>query len=257
MKLILISLLLWGTACMPCMAAQVVLNPVADATLIEDPAGALANGAASLIYAGRTGVNAGNSMRRALLRFDLSSVPAGATITSTTLTLRLERTRVATFPIHMHRMTSAWGEGISSQFGGGGTAATPGDATWIARFFGTTQLWTLPGGDFNPVASASSQVGFDEIDYVWTSTGLAADVQGWLNTPASNFGWILLSDSTVPSVKAFSSRENPTAFLRPRLTIDYAEPAPGGEGDVPLPGWALLALALACAGRLARTAKAR
>lgn len=253
MQMIWSCLLLWIATCVPCMAAQLVLNPVADATLIEDPAGELANGAATLMYAGRTGTNDGRSMRRALLRFDLSAIPAGATILGATLTLRLERTRVASFPIHLHRMTAAWGEGTSSQFGGGGTTATPGDATWLARYFGTPQLWTLPGGDFSPVASASALVGFDEIDYAWSSAALAADVLGWLNSPASNFGWILLSDSTVPSVKAFVSRESPTSFLRPRLTIDYLDPAPGADGDVPLPGWALLVLALACAGRLARS----
>ena len=59
------------------------------------------------------------------------------------------------------------------------------------------------------------------------------------------------SDITAPSAKAFSSRESPTAFLRPRLTIDYIEPTPGAQGEILLPGWALLDLALVCAGLLA------
>ena len=73
------------------------------------------------------------------------------------------------------------------------------DATWIHRFYDGSSKppppnpnhWTTPGGDFNPTASASRSVGANG-SYTWGSTAqLAADVQSWLDNPASNFGWLV------------------------------------------------------------------
>lgn len=48
------------------------------------------------------------------------------------------------------------------------------------------------------------------------------DVQGWLDSPSRNFGWLLLgNESAFPTTKRFDSRENPTASVRPKLTVDY------------------------------------
>ena len=64
------AMLLCATASATATAVQVVLSPVADATLIEDLNGARANGAASAFYVDKT---QRDGFRRALLRFD----PAG------------------------------------------------------------------------------------------------------------------------------------------------------------------------------------
>ncbi len=51
---------------------------------------------------------------------------------------------------------------------------------------------------------------------------MIADVQAWLNTPASNFGWLLLSnESTNGSSKRFDSQQNPVAGNRPLLAVRY------------------------------------
>jgi hypothetical protein len=59
-------------------AATVTLAPSKDNTLIEtSPAvGELSNGQGA-IFAGRTNQAAGSSLRRGLMAFDLSSLPAG------------------------------------------------------------------------------------------------------------------------------------------------------------------------------------
>ena len=51
---------------------------------------------------------------------------------------------------------------------------------------------------------------------------MAADVQGWVNSAATNFGWVLLGDEvTSQSSRRFDSRESATAGLRPALAVSY------------------------------------
>ena len=61
----------------------------------------------------------------------------------------------------------------------------------------------------------------------WGSTAqMVADVQSWLDTPATNFGWMLRGpESGSSSVKKFGSREN--MFFPPNLVIDYTAPPVG------------------------------
>jgi hypothetical protein len=54
---------------------------------------------------------------------------------------------------------------------------------------------------------------------------MVTNVQGWLDTPSSNFGWLVLGDETASaSAKSFDSRESTMAANRPALTIDYTSP---------------------------------
>src|SRR5437016_5675374 len=64
------------------------LTPIADNTLYQDPAGQLSNGAGQHFYVGDTGQSS-NFIRRGAIKFDLSAVPVGSTITSATLTLNM------------------------------------------------------------------------------------------------------------------------------------------------------------------------
>lgn len=208
-------------------ASGVVVNLGAskDNTLFEDPAGSLSSGAGQWLFAGYT---AQSARRRGLVGFDVSSIPAGSTINSVRLTLHMSRTITATELVTLHQVNASWGEGTSdsSAMGGGiGAPATAGDATWLHRFFDSS-TWTTPGGDFTASALATtpvSGVGF----YSWNSAAMVAQVQSWVNTPATNNGWMLLGTETDPgAVKRFDSRENFTEANRPVLVIDYT-PIPG------------------------------
>src|SRR5207249_2136293 len=130
----------------------------------EDPAAQLSNATGQHLYAGQTGsvrVPAGQRIRRALIKFDLSSVPSGSTINSATLKLNMSMTVSGAQTIELHRAQKDWGEGTSNAAGGAhpaegdGATATTGDATWLFNFF-NTQSWTLHGGDFVGTASAST-----------------------------------------------------------------------------------------------------
>ena len=220
-------------------AAQVELTPSKDNTLIETPVGN-SNGAGDGIYAGRVGPMAGATLRRGLLAFDLSSIPAGTTVNAVTLRLQIpqEPPNVITSTVTLHRVSANWGEAGSSSTGGSGSPAQTGDATWLYRFF-STQIWTTAGGNFAAAPSASQSVG-DIGLYEWTGAGLVADVQFWINNAASNFGWLLKGDEslTPQTAKNFYSREGAT---RPLLTIytgtTDVPSGPGAEAVSFAPPW--------------------
>ena len=206
-------------------AQSVVLTSSKDNTLIEDPAGAFSNGAGEVMFAGR--VNTGFTLRRAVLAFDVAgNVPAGSTIDAVTLTLSVNQVNNTTArDLSLHMLSADWGEGTSSATGGSGAASTTGDATWIHTFFNSS-LWTAAGGDFAAGSSATTSVS-NVGTYFWFSAQMAADVQSWLDAPATNFGWILIGDeTTLQTVKRAATREDPNAAVRPQLTIHYTAPCP-------------------------------
>lgn len=224
------SLLVWlvSLAAATCTAfAQVTVNLQAqkDNTIWDDQGNLYAsNGVGPYLFVGNNDV--GNT-RRALLKFDLSAIPAGSTITNVTLTLHESRSRAGTQTVTLHRLLADWGEGTSNSGnpGGGGDIPTPGDVTWIHRFFDTL-VWTAPGGDFVTTPSASAAIPGSSGFYSWTSPGMVSDAQSWLDNPASNFGWIVVGNETTnQTAYRFDSRENGTLANRPVLSITYFPPA--------------------------------
>lgn len=205
-----------------CAAAETVfIGATQDATLIEEPEGALANGAGPVFFVGRTNAPR-NSARRALVHFDVAAaLPRNARVEAVWLTLFMKPSNPAPREIRLHRLLADWGEGPSFAAGGAGAPSAPGDATWIHTFFDDA-FWAMPGGDFVGRASASSEVAASDF-YTWGSTRkMVADVRQWLAAPHRNFGWILVGDETTPqSTKSWVSREEPEASLRPVLEVQY------------------------------------
>ena len=213
---------------------QVTLDASKDNTLYESTAGDVSNGAGDAFFTGRTNQPVGSSIRRGLLAFNVAgSIPAGATVLSATLTLHLSRTSSAAQIVSLHRAIVDWGEGtsVAAGDGGSGTTATTNDATWLHKFFNTA-FWASPGGDFSATISASQSVA-DTASYMWGSTvGMVSDVQNWLNTPSTNFGWVLIgNESAAPTSKRFDTRETASASLRPKLTVTYTPATGVGEGQ--------------------------
>ena len=220
--------LLCGAVALGCWAGTVSAAPVTvtlgaskDNTLIESSTGSLSNGLGP-IFVGRTNQAAGSAIRRALMAFDFSSIPANATITSATLTLAVGQTHGAAQSMSLFRMTQDWGEGTSSG-SGSGALATTGDATWIHRFFNSS-TWNTPGGDFVATPSATTAVsGFTAQS--WSSAQMASDIQAWRTSPSTNFGWILIGNETTPlTAYEFGSRESGASG--PSLSVTYDAPVP-------------------------------
>lgn len=212
-------------------AATANLAPAKDNSMFEDwPDNS--NGAGDGIFVGQT--NFTMSLRRGLMAFDLSSIPAGSTINSVSLTLEATMAWPVASVVGLHRATADWGEAGSSG-SGQGVPAMPGDATWAYRFW-NTDAWSSAGGDFVATPSDTLTV-LDVGAYVWDGAGLVTDVQSWLDNPAGNFGWVLVGDEiTLQTAKKFGSRES---LVPPALSVDYAPPPVPG-----LSGWAQAALAL-------------
>ena len=216
-RMLVLSLLL-GNA----YAETVTLNPNKDNTLFESTEGTLSNGQGSYLFVGKT---ARGATRRALLAFPVAeAVPAGATITQVTLSLHMSQSVAGAETVSVHRLQRDWGESTSDAAGqeGRGVAAETGDATWIHTRF-DTENWQQAGGDFVATASASQSIAGEGVTYNWESTpALVADVQQWLDTPETNFGWILLGNETSNrNAKRFNSREFTDVSLRPQLVVEF------------------------------------
>ena len=208
--------------------------PSADTTLIEAfPANNF--GSNEFFNAGTT---QNYTKNRALLKFDLAGhVPAGAKITSVSLTLEVVGVPVdgnTPSGFELRRVLRDWGEGNKAghppQQSGLGKAATTNEACWTHRFASTTNAWSVAGGaagvDFSTNTSSAAYVyGMDFSPYTFnTAPHLVADAQTWLNQPAQNFGWLLLTQSEGDNFTArrVGSREDP--FRAPVLTVDYFLP---------------------------------
>jgi hypothetical protein len=236
--------LLAGTALIvaatPTASAQFVLDASRNATLYESPTGALANGAGDWFF---IGMNNQGLRRRGLLQFDLTAFAdsvAGQQIEIHGVSLRLTLTQGGGIPTEfsMHRLLADWGEGDSDAPGneGGGTAATPGSATWL-HTFSDTSFWSTPGGDFAAEASGLFVMN-PPGTYVFSSEAFRDDVAAWLASPSDNFGWILVGDeSQFGTARRFDSRRYGDPATRPLLEIDYSVvPAPGAIGLLALAG---------------------
>ena len=210
-------------------AQTVVLNAVKDNTVYSNLTNN-SNGAGDNFT---TGAIQSSAVRRGLLMFDLSSIPAGATITAVSLRMVMNRTVSGANNVSLHRLNENWGEGASNAGSGGdgnGITAELGDATWICSFSngagGCTTSWTTAGGAFQATASATTSVG-GPAPYTWSTAQMITNVQGWKNNAATNFGWIIIcAEGTPGSAKRFSSRTNPIVPDRPTLTVTYSTIVP-------------------------------
>ena len=216
------------------LADTVTVSAVKDNTLYEpvqqDALALMSDGIGPTMFAGKVkdAKNAANqiAVRRALLEFDIAgSIPAGATIDSVQLTLYCDKVALNNgFDVRLHRALNEWGEGTSDTGNsrqGRGEPATTNDATWQHTFY-PSQFWTNLGGDYAPTASGTKSVG-PVGSYVWGSeSGMVADVQTWLDTPAQNHGWVIVgNESVIQTTKRFATRENATIANRPKLVVNY------------------------------------
>lgn len=165
----------------------------------------------------RLTLSTGSTAARPLLKFDLSAIPAGSTVTAATLSLYQETTgSVGSSPANpvynMHRVTRAWLEGT-----GYGNATGDG-ATW--NKYDSVNLWTAAGGDFDPVVAASTPAAATLGWKTWDVTGL---VGGWVNGSYANHGMLMDGVGAI-STLGFASSDNGTAANRPKLVVTFLPP---------------------------------
>jgi glucose/arabinose dehydrogenase len=222
---------------LPLQAELVVLTPVADNTLYEDATGVISNGAGSGLYLGKVGTDGDELLRRALIRFDLSEIPANAVINSVMVSVvitQAPKSGAVPDSASLQRVEQAWGEaGSKPLFGAGGQGAPAqvGDATWLHTFYSNLE-WNNPGGDFDGLVSATALFGTgnsEQLDFEST-TALINDVKRWVTDPSSNYGWILRGDEArSQNARRVASRECPSTpgclSDPPKLTVDFSVPS--------------------------------
>ncbi|MCA9568282.1 MAG: DNRLRE domain-containing protein, partial [Myxococcales bacterium] len=212
-------------------AATLSTPAIADTTMFsEDPD--LSNGAGPVIHAG---TNSNGDVRRAMLRFDLSGIPAGAVVTDVTVRLVVDQAGGPGLPtdLSLHPVVRGWDQAGSSTGSGSGAPAQLGDATWGWAVW-ATEPWTTPGGDMGPASATTSVAGVGP--YEWSGPGLVADLQAVVDG-GPNHGWLLRVDDelTTQSAKRFPSSE--AALDAPVLEVPYTHgplgltpPGPGVAG---------------------------
>jgi hypothetical protein len=198
-------------------AAIATLTPSADTTISEDNA-AKADGVTGHMIVGHLDPFHANVMARGLLRFDLSSIPGNATVSSVALRLAVIASASAGNDTHvLNALSRDWDEATAS---------------WVSTGW---ESWEEGGGDFDPTADRSVSVGgIGEVIFASTPS-LIARVQGWIVNPSENHGWMLRSLSEVGdrNARRFATRD--AATDQPLLTVEYTVP-PQADFNVTSPG---------------------
>jgi hypothetical protein len=220
----LVGLLAASSACaLSAFSAGTNLVPVADTMIM---AIAPTNNAGGLAWF-TCGGNHYGMPSRGLLRFDIAgAIPPGSRITGASLSLYVVATPGDGYEVgyfDLHRLLRAWGEGTNKppSAPGQGSPATLNEATWYSPLALTTNFWSAPGAaatnDYDPRVTAS-QIVYDTFQSPYQFPGpsddpapMLADVQRWLDAPASNYGWIFIceSETSANTTRRFGSREDP------------------------------------------------
>lgn len=192
---------------------DVYYGEAADCTLASE-AYASTSLCGGRLYVGATSESP-HSVGRALLRFDVSDIPADAVIVNSGLKL--------------------WFEGVEESSGTIEVEAFPlsrsftEDATW--NTYDGTHSWTTPGGDFSPTL-AGRQTMRPEWAGGWVTIGFDPLVEQWIQHPSSNDGIVLKahSESTV-GYDAFVQTDDGEGLGEPNMDIVYAPRTGISEGN--------------------------
>lgn len=166
------------------------------------------------VYDGDPFVSAGNNSTlygdtRAIVKYpDLSGIPAGARVVDAQFQLWTTFSIGTTFGglLDVHALTRSFNE----------TQATWNRAT-------SSTPWTTPGGDFTP--TITDQVSGVTNDPEWQKWDLPGIVQGWVDNPSSNHGFLVKMHDEVASNQrvTFLSSEAAEPELWPKLVVTYLE----------------------------------
>jgi len=183
------------------LAATADLAPSADTYISTHFPGPNGEGADMVI--GTQGSRAGFAQNRGLVRFDLSSIPAGAHVDSVSFEISL--TKSPSFPptanYQLHRFLTDWSES---------------DATWGMRT--VSDEWMSPGAEagteYSTNVSGSALIGSTGT-FPFSGTGMATDVEFWIANPTANRGWLIKTEDE--SVELTARR----VAAGPHLIVNY------------------------------------
>jgi hypothetical protein len=145
-----------------------------------------------------------------LIRFDLSPIPAGATVLSARLDLLIaSRTNANSLPAEIYRLLRPW------------DATT---ATWeIAKSEGGPAHWEQPGalGSLDRQPDPSGWLTFNQEEGNWSSTDVTELAQYWMTNPSENRGILLAGGAGGGVGYTLHASDSHHTAGRPRLTVTY------------------------------------
>ncbi len=206
--------------CNQVFGVSVDLTTNADATNYKSsPASNNSSITTNWIYADLTGTD----VRRSVIKFDLSSIPSNAVITSASLKL-IQLGGSGSITVNVHRLLRNW---VNAQ------------VTW--NEYSTGNSWSTAGGgagtDYTSTATdskAMSSYAGGTVD----SYNVLTDVQDIVNNGGNNYGWIMkLATESGNTYVGYNSQDAGTPANRPILTVVYTVPTPGGIGSSNLIVW--------------------
>ena len=159
--------------------------------------------------------------RFTLIKFDLSSIPAGSTINSATLTLYGQGTGQVNKASGVHRIlaaNSAWTEAATWNYAVPSTVRWAGD---VGGNGGTDAGCSVSGTDWSATSMATFI--FDRGDGV--ANEIALDVTEFTTLLANNYGLLVrATESATSSPAQPASSDNTTVAKRPKLVVNYTIP---------------------------------
>ncbi|MCC7352358.1 MAG: DNRLRE domain-containing protein [Anaerolineae bacterium] len=172
-------------------SVSAIFYPMADTTIDSSAPGISFSSDLSLRVAFTTTTA---TEQRALLRFDVSSIPAGAVINMASLVLKVNALQgPSPQALQVYTIIGDWDDSV----------------TWDTRPVTGTQIVGVGVGTSVMVAS------------------IPAAVQGWVDNPTANNGVEIVGPGGPDAyLRSFDSNEAANASNRPRLTVVYSLPCP-------------------------------
>ncbi len=152
----------------------------------------------------RIGRDPDSTKRRGVVKFDLSSIPAGATIAGASLTFDVFEV-VSPVTLNVHELLNSWKEL---------------EVGWSKR--NSTTTWATPGGDFGPVLEAKS-FSNDSI-VVFNGPAILNSVRKWVNGTSSNNGFLVEYDAAATGTSYTLRQVENTANRPTKLEVIYVLP---------------------------------
>jgi len=164
---------------------------------------------------------------RALLSFNLRSIPAGSVVYSAKLELYFydhDRKKIQNnhLEVEVHRVTHNWKEGNQD--------GAKKEANWRKRK--KNRDWWVRGGDFDSNIEAMTQVLYGDLNQ-WVEWDITSLAQYWIDNSSQNFGMILKDDfegteGNLAKKEIFEARFRSSEYFdlnfRPKLTVIYMTP---------------------------------
>ncbi len=159
-----------------------------------------------------------NNIQRCIVKFDLSTIPAGTTITSATLSLYSyypAQTKGSGGQYGVYAVTAPWSEG---------------QVTWNVAASSTS--WATPGGDFMPDPDATCNKLSSTAVPAWYNWDVTNRVNSWLSGTSDNDGWIVkCTDENIHNQDYLYPKEGTTVSNRPKLVLSDLAPTKTGDAN--------------------------